>query len=196
MKQCRIWIQVMFLAAILLVVSSQSAEAQWQEEECVELLGVQSSTASDYFGWTTIPLGDVNNDGVIDVAVSSPFTGAQSFGRISVYSGADGSQIWSRGENLQSAVLGYAMEVAGDWNNDGVLDVLASAPWNGPTGGRVWVYSGTDGTTLALLNPSDVPSDGFGCALATGGDFNGDGIDDVLIGSIGVDAGGDDAGRV
>ena len=40
MKQFRIWIQVMFLAAILLVVSSQSAEAQWQEEECVELFGV------------------------------------------------------------------------------------------------------------------------------------------------------------
>ena len=196
MKQCSAWIQVVLPAAIVLVASSQSVEAQWLEDDCEELLEVASSIQSDFFGWTAIPLGDVNDDGVIDVAVSSPFTGFQSFGMIRAYSGADGGLIWSRSENLQSAVLGYAMEVAGDWNDDGVLDVLAGAPWNGPTGGRVWVYSGTDGATLHILNPSDVPGDGFGSAIATGGDFNGDGTDDVLIGSIGVDAGGDNAGRV
>ena len=196
MKQCRVWIRVMFLSAAGSVVSNQSVEAQWQEDDCEQLLEVQSFTQSDFFGWTVISLGDVNDDGVIDVAVSSPFTGAQSFGMIRVYSGADGSQIWSRSENLQSAVLGFAMEVAGDWNDDGVLDVLAGAPFNGPTGGRVWVYSGTDGATLHILNPSDVPGDSFGVALATGGDYNGDGIDDVLVGSFGVDAGGDNAGRV
>ena len=58
------------------------------------------------------------------------------------------------------------------------------------------MYSGVDGATLRLINPSDVANDGFGAAIDTGGDSDGDGSEDVLIGAIGDDTAGSNAGRV
>ena len=166
-------------------LSAEAAQGQWLEKDCQTLLEVASSLQADFFGWTAVPLGDVNEDGTIDFAVSAVFNGNSS-GKVTAYSGSDGSQIWSRIETLTSAILGFSMQTT-DWNNDGVLDVVAAAPFNGPTGGRVWIYDGTDGSTLQILNPSDVLDDGFGASVATGGDFDGDGIDDIAVGAIGVD---------
>ncbi|MCH8822269.1 MAG: VCBS repeat-containing protein [Planctomycetes bacterium] len=176
-----------FACAMIICVtfSAESVQGQWLEKDCQTLLEVASPIQADFFGWTAVPLGDVNEDGTIDFAVSAVFNGNSS-GRVTAYSGSDSSQIWNRTESLASAILGFAMQTT-DWNNDGVLDVVAGAPFNGPTGGRVWIYDGSDGSTLHVLNPSDVSNDGFGASVATGGDFDGDGIDDIAVGSIGVD---------
>ena len=120
---------------VCVALSAEAAQGQWLEKDCQTLLEVASSLQADFFGWTAVPLGDVNEDGTIDFAVSAVFNGNSS-GKVTAYSGSDGSQIWSRIETLTSAILGFSMQTT-DWNNDGVLDVVAAAPFNGPTGGRV-----------------------------------------------------------
>ncbi|MCH8153593.1 MAG: hypothetical protein IH830_14635, partial [Planctomycetes bacterium] len=110
------------LACTIIVCAAFSAEAvqgQWLEKDCQTLLEVASPILEDFFGWTAVPLGDVNKDGTIDFAVSAVFNGNSS-GKVTAYSGADGSQIWSRTETLVSAILGFSMQTT-DWNNDGVL---------------------------------------------------------------------------
>ena len=172
--------------------------AQLVEGHAHELLDVTKGNRGDLFGWTVVELGDVNGDGVLDLAASAPFDDEAVFlsstGSIFGVSGADGATLWRRAENLQSAILGYALETM-DWNADGVLDVVASAPFSS-SGGRVWIFSGTNGAQLALLDPSGA-GDGFGCSLATGGDFDGDGLEDLAVGALGVDTGlGQAVGRV
>ena len=66
-------------------VTSSPVAAQWVEPECEILFEKESSLTSDYFGWTAVPLGDVNDDGVGDIAVSAVFTGASS-GSVIAYS--------------------------------------------------------------------------------------------------------------
>ncbi|WP_444430571.1 integrin alpha [Rhodobacter capsulatus] len=41
-----------------------------------------------------------------------------------------------------------------------------------------------------------VTGDGFGCCVASAGDLNGDGHDDLMIGAIGDDRGGAETGAV
>ncbi|MHC5003850.1 MAG: hypothetical protein ACYTJ0_12080, partial [Planctomycetota bacterium] len=141
-------------------------------------------------------IGDVNDDGTIDFAASAVFSG-NSVGRVRAISGANGSTLWFRSETLVSSILGYALETV-DWNFDGVTDVLAGSPFNTATGGRVWVYDGADGSTLDILDPGSGTGDNFGASVAVGGDFDGDGLQDVIVGAIGHDAPGGltEAGRV
>lgn len=186
------------LASLCLLPFSRPFAAQYEEGHVRVLLDVTGGTGGDLFGWTAVALGDVNGDLVADFAVSLPFDdlnfGTSSSGTVLCVSGASGATLWSRSESLTSSILGFALERM-DWNADGVLDAVASAPFSS-TGGRVWVFSGLDGATLATLDPS-AAGDGFGASLATGGDYDGDGVEDLAVGAPYVDGGlGTNAGRV
>ncbi len=80
------------------------------------------------------------------------------------------------------AELGYAIAAAGDVDGDGVDDFAASAPWGGGNvAGEVRVYSGATGALIwswsGLLS-----LEYFGQSIAAGGDADGDGVPDVLVG--------------
>lgn len=165
------------LLALLTLVPS--VHAQYQEADVRELFSETRGRSRDLFGWAAVDLGDVDHDGVVDLAVSAPFTTSgleSSAGRVHVFSGATHQELWQRSETRTSAVLGYSLERL-DWNGDGALDVIAGAPFAGP--GRVWVFSGTNGATLAEL-VGEGPG-GFGAALAIGGDLDADGETDLLV---------------
>lgn len=145
-----------------------------------------------YFGSAVSGVGDVNGDGHDDVVVGAEFAGTTpgaSFpdgaGRITVYSGADGSVLWSRDGLADGDWLGSGAGHMADVNGDGVTDVIASARGADSFNGRAYVFSGADGAIIHTLAPA-APLSGsgtFGRFFARGaGDVDADGTEDVFIG--------------
>lgn len=100
------------------------------------------------------------------------------------------------GQALQR--FGYAVAGGGDVNGDGRSDIVIGAPLASTTAqqdGAAWVIYGKDDPGTLTLTYSGVPAaTGYlikgpwpgakaGTSVATGGDFNGDGLDDVLVGA-------------
>lgn len=106
--------------------------------------------------------------------------------------------------------LGYGAASAGDVNGDGFDDVIFGAPQhdtNGSNAGAAYVLFGNATGKLASINEAsqgiggfaiygEKAGDGAGFAVAGGGDINGDGLADVVIGAPYADYNGDDAGKV
>jgi hypothetical protein len=140
--------------------------------------------ALENFGDRICALGDVDGDGVSDVAVAAPL--AKGGGKVYVYSGKTGRLI----RTLQSyglvELLGRSLTRAGDLDGDGSSDVLAGAvrKAGGPHDGcgTVIAFSGATGKVLKEYE-SPKPIRGFGLALASIGDFDKDGSEDFLVGS-------------
>ena len=156
---------------------SVALPAQFVEPTAVPLFQVPGRATGDLFGWRVVALNDADTDRVPDFAVAAPFHNL-NVGRISLHSGATGTERWFRDETVTSAVFGFDMVTVRDLDRDGVREVVASAPFAGT--GRVVVLSGRTGATLYTLTPP-TGGDAFGVALAAGGDYDGDGSEDLVV---------------
>ncbi len=87
---------------------------------------------------------------------------------------------------LPGAGFGSSLSVLGDLDGDGVSDFAAGVPGldysTGPSGGQVRILSGASGTTILVLQASG-PNDRFGDSLASAGDLDSDGLDDLIVGA-------------
>src|SRR5262245_3243685 len=101
-----------------------------------DLLTINGNSRVDQFGTVVVNAGDVNNDGVDDIAVGPPFDNSTLIdsGRVRVYSGATGNLLWSRGGENSGDELGYSIAAIGDANGDGFDDLVAGAPFNDTNG--------------------------------------------------------------
>lgn len=170
----------MRVATVCLLVSSLiHAEAHAQTSVIHEWLG---SSAGDEFGWVMDGAGDVNGDGVPDVIIGADRdddNGGDS-GRVSVYSGANGSLLYAWNGSGPNAFLGHAVAGVGDVDQDGFDDVLFSEhnPFTSNPG-VAFLRSGKDGSVIHQWSGGG--SDFFGDAVAGLGDINGDSFPDVAV---------------
>lgn len=151
--------------------------------------------------------GDVNGDGLADLAVGAPSfdNGQTDEGRVFVFHGTAlppaTTALWSIESDQANAQLGYCVSRAGDVNGDGFADVIIGARQfsNGQNyEGRATVHLGS------ATGPAAAPSwsmegnqadANFGHVVASAGDVNGDGYGDVIIGAPYYDNGQVDEGR-
>jgi hypothetical protein len=141
---------------------------------------IDSDIGFSFFATALATIGDIDGDGLADVAV-----GAYGFrsagipvGRVTTYRSSDGAV----GSTLLGASpvsrLGYTLAPAADANGDGIADLMVGSF----SGGGAFLVSGADLTTIRDLSIAGLP---VSQPVNVGGslDFDGDEIADCLIGS-------------
>ncbi len=142
------------------------------------LFSREGEITEDHYGWAVDGAGDVNNDSVPDVIVSTLPRFQAPF--VEVISGIDGSLI----HHLEGAD-GFGLQVAGlgDLNGDGHSEFAISQPDDSTVASRagaVWVYSGIDATVLYSFF-GKTADEQLGTVIANAGDISGDGLNDLII---------------
>jgi FG-GAP repeat len=152
--------------------------------ERVRVLHSWHGEPGGYFGWAVSELTDIDRDHARDVIISEPNTA--DGGRTWVYSGRSGRLIY-RLPGVPGDFQGSAIADAGDTNGDGVHDIISGAPGVGADGGpgRAYLYSGRSGRLLHTWEGTGA-NDQLGYGVASAGDVNHDGFDDVLVGAPGA----------
>ena len=142
------------------------------------------------FGLVIRNMGDLNNDGVDELLVSAPtdvVSGFNGAGRAFVFNGATLQFIYAleSPNPEESGVFGAAIDNIGDVDDDGAADIAVSAfreDAGGNDAGRVYVFSGADGTPLFdVFSPNPQANGWFGRSVTGVGDVDGDGLPDIAV---------------
>ena len=143
-------------------------------------------------GWRVANVGDLDGDGVSEMAVSAPSTNQWNAPNqipiVDFYSGATGA-LYFRLSGSPSSLFGYEVESVGDVNADGRPDVGISTRLWTPVSGGAWepgkvdVFSGATGVVLHSIQ--GLNTDSWIGHMAATGDMNMDGYGDFLVSSGG-----------
>jgi hypothetical protein len=165
----------------------------------------ESDQMDALFGTSVASAGDVDGDGYGDVIVGAPgFDNDQTDeGRAFVYHGSAAGlaalPAWTGEADQATARFGVSVATAGDVNGDGYSDVIVGADFYDNFGGRAFVYLGSAAGLAAspawTVGGSAAGTEILGRSVATAGDVDGDGYDDVIVGAMGYDNGQTDEGR-
>ncbi|WP_353717491.1 FG-GAP-like repeat-containing protein [Dyadobacter sp. 676] len=151
--------------------------------------------ADDRMGSSIACAGDVNGDGYSDILIGAQYydNGQFNEGSVFVYHGSKdgivGSPVSTLESNQADGWFGTAVASAGDVNGDGYSDILIGCYTfdNGQKDeGHVFVYHGGAegiGTNGAYNMVGTDGGSKMGYSVASAGDVNGDGFDDVIVGS-------------
>jgi hypothetical protein len=150
------------------------------------LLTLQGDHPHDEFGFAIAGAGDIDADGAADELVGARFDDASGVnsGSARVFSGADGSVLLELQGAEAHDLFGTSVGGAGDVDADGTPDLLVGAPNDhcfGSSCGAVYVFSGVEGELLFVLHGE--PGEQLGWSIAGGGDADGDGRHDLVVGA-------------
>jgi hypothetical protein len=158
----------------------------------------------DQLGRCIADVGDVNGDHYEDFAVGAPYGSVSATffqeGYVRVYSGLDGSILFTLDGPQDHMMFGHSVAGVGDVNGDGWPDIGVGSPEYDQTAlgqqrnGRVSIYSGKTGLVLQAYTGS--ADSALGTSVCGVGDVNGDGRADFAVGAYEDDTNGLQAGRV
>jgi len=135
--------------------------------------------ASDQMGFVVAGVGDVNGDGHDDFAACAYNSDVTIFngGTVRVWSGNDGTTLYSWEGDSSNRHLGASISPAGDFDGDDYGDVIVGGGL-----GPVVIYSGQTGGILQTY-PAPAEFDQWGESTASLGDITGDTVPDYIIGA-------------
>jgi hypothetical protein len=178
--------------------------------DAVADLTLTSPGAGSLFGISVAGVGDINHDGYADFAVGAPYftAPATSTGRVFVYYGGptpDAVVDVTLSGSVLGETFGTSVAGLGDVNGDGYDDMIAGAPAHDGAGGakqdagRADLFFG--GPMFDATRDQSIEGaaafDEFGYSVGGGGDVNGDGAMDFVVGAHYADnAGGTESGKV
>jgi hypothetical protein len=172
---------------------------------------INGALAGENSGTSISSIGDINGDNIDDLFIGAPNANSNGvnsgngyvlFGGTSIFnsvflSGLDGTNGYVVVGANETDNTGMTVSPAGDINADGIGDLLIGAPNASPNGdesGAAYVVfggvhgfsslylAGLDGTLGFKIN-GESAGNHFGSSVSKAGDFNGDGLDDFIIGA-------------
>ena len=164
---------------------------------------ITNDVLDSYFGHSMVGVGDLDSDGFDDFLISARTDDRQgnNRGSVSIVYGGDTTTSTipeansffgeSNGDNF-----GYTVVKAGDVDGDGIVNYLISAPNDDEfdvNAGCVYLLSQTD-LQQSVISTADFDRfigeqdrQNLGYAIASAGDFDGDGLQDMLMGGSNYD---------
>ena len=188
-----------YLGAVFIIDGMPTEDADLDEVDGHYLWGLEDAEAGAAVAFP----GDFNGDGYAELFVGAPDLENGKGGAFLVMGPITGDTkiAWSNSQVFhgnKGGDAGQSVDGAGDLNGDGLMDVIVGSP-NG------WDYKGAAYVVHGPTSSHHLPTEGIrlegiavqgkaGWSVAGLGDVNGDGKDDVAVGS--PLQGEDDTGRV
>ena len=181
--------RILAISFVLLVAARPDAAAQ-----AGEVVRFEGPDPLYLLGTTVAGLGDITGDGEIEVAIASWFEDT-----VRIFTASTGGLVLDLTDGAPGDFFGSSVANVGDVDGDGHDDFAVGAQYHSTSAvdaGRVWVYSGVGAAVIRTFD-GEAGGDRFGYAVAGAGDVDGDGRDDLVVGTPFHDgAGGTDSGRV